>query len=420
MFSIFTPTNDLSFLIDAANSIVNQTYKNLEWVVLFNGDVQPTNPVIRQLTDLLVSHNLKISINYTNTKDNIGKLKKECCYLCTGDVLVELDHDDTLEPTCLQELYNTFKTDTVDFAYSDCYEYKDGESIRPFSEKFGWKYTADDIGRHIMHAFEPSPLSFGYIWFSPNHVRAWRRSFYIKIGGHDSSMDVCDDHELLIRTYINGSCVRIPKPLYNYHIRTGRNTCYGVKNKKIQTITRGLHDKYIDKLIDKWCDINHLSKIDLCCSYRKKEGYIGVDLHQLPGVDVVVDLDYKWPFDDGSVGVFHMRDAIEHLKDPIHTMKELHRCLAPNGWVLIEVPSTDGRGAFQDPTHVSFWNANSFWYYTKQAQARYIGTPVKFQLNRILDYFPSKWHKLHNIPYVKAHLVKLSDDKFIPPGGREI
>ena len=27
-------------------------------------------------------------------------------------------------------------------------------------------------------------------------------------------------------------------------------------------------------------------------------------------------------------------------------------------------PSTDGRGAFQDPTHVSFYNENSFWYFT--------------------------------------------------------
>jgi hypothetical protein len=32
----------------------------------------------------------------------------------------------------------------------------------------------------------------------------------------------------------------------------------------------------------------------------------------------------------------------------------------------ILVPSTDGRGAFQDPTHVSFWNANTFAYFSRQ------------------------------------------------------
>ena len=32
--------------------------------------------------------------------------------------------------------------------------------------------------------------------------------------------------------------------------------------------------------------------------------------------------------------------------------------------LLSLTPSTDGRGAYQDPTHVAFYNENSFWYYT--------------------------------------------------------
>jgi hypothetical protein len=102
-------------------------------------------------------------------------------------------------------------------------------------------------------------------------------------------------------------------------------------------------------------------------------------------------------------------------------MKEIYRCLAPNGWALIEVPSTDGRGAFQDPTHVTFWNSNSFWYYTKKQQAQFINSPVKFQLNRLVDYYPSDHHAEHKILYTKAHLLKLDEDEsVIPPGGREI
>ena len=136
----------------------------------------------------------------------------------------------------------------------------------------------------------------------------------------------------------------------------------------------------------------------------------------------MVDLDEPdWPFEDGSVGLFRANDAVEHMKDPVNTMKEMYRCLSDYGWALIEVPSTDGRGAFQDPTHVSFWNSNSFWYYTKQEMAHYIGSPVKFQLNRILNYYPTEWHEFHKILYTKAHLVKLpADSSTIPPRGREI
>jgi hypothetical protein len=55
--------------------------------------------------------------------------------------------------------------------------------------------------------------------------------------------------------------------------------------------------------------------------------------------------------------------VVEHLENRIHTMNEIWRICKPGGMVDIRVPSTDGRGAFQDPTHVSFWNINSFKYY---------------------------------------------------------
>jgi hypothetical protein len=68
-------------------------------------------------------------------------------------------------------------------------------------------------------------------------------------------------------------------------------------------------------------------------------------------------------------------------------------------------PSTDGRGAFQDPTHVSFWNSNSFWYYTRADQNRFIDCPVRFQANRLKNFFTSEWHR--ELVYVKADLLKV-------------
>jgi hypothetical protein len=52
-------------------------------------------------------------------------------------------------------------------------------------------------------------------------------------------------------------------------------------------------------------------------------------------------------------------------------MNELWRVLKPGGRVTIEVPSAArGAGAFQDPTHYSFWTANDFEYYEKGNYAR--------------------------------------------------
>ena len=80
--------------------------------------------------------------------------------------------------------------------------------------------------------------------------------------------------------------------------------------------------------------------------------------------------------------------------------------IIPSGWFLALTPSADGRGAFQDPTHVSFWNSNSFWYYTRHEQARFIHNPVLFEANRIKNFYPSEWHREHQIVYVKADLMK--------------
>jgi SAM-dependent methyltransferase len=96
----------------------------------------------------------------------------------------------------------------------------------------------------------------------------------------------------------------------------------------------------------------------------------------------------------------------------VGVMNEIYRVLVPGGWLISRTPSTDGRGAFQDPTHVSFWNENSFWYYTRREQANFIrGLRARFQAKRLEQAFPSKWHEAHNILYVYADLVALKGQR---------
>ncbi|MFO5494646.1 MAG: class I SAM-dependent methyltransferase, partial [Cuspidothrix sp.] len=121
-------------------------------------------------------------------------------------------------------------------------------------------------------------------------------------------------------------------------------------------------------------DISNLSSsskhkpiyIDLGCGTHKAEGFIGVDVVAADSVDVIANLNARFPFPYNSVDFIKAHDVIEHLPDRIHTMNEIWRILKPGGIVDISVPSTDGRGAFQDPTHVSFWNINSFMYYCQE------------------------------------------------------
>lgn len=111
-----------------------------------------------------------------------------------------------------------------------------------------------------------------------------------------------------------------------------------------------------------------LLKLDLCCATRKPEGYYGIDILPFPGVDMVCDLNAGIPLPDNSCQEVRAHDAIEHMRDGMKTMKEIWRVCTDGALVDILVPSTDGRGAWQDLTHVSYWNQNSFGYWCNDAQ----------------------------------------------------
>src|SRR5262245_32134293 len=108
-------------------------------------------------------------------------------------------------------------------------------------------------------------------------------------------------------------------------------------------------------------------KLNLGCADERIEGYLGVDKFPGPAVDIEADLRNVWPWTDGSIDAIIAHNFIEHLPDKIFTMNEMHRVLKSRGIVEIIVPSSNGMGADQDPTHVSYWNINSFYYYQNGA-----------------------------------------------------
>jgi len=74
------------------DSIVNQTYPEWEWIVYLNGSIEKENlsQKIRNDSRVVIHKEPEAS------GDVIGKIKNEAFSLGTGDILVEMDHDDML------------------------------------------------------------------------------------------------------------------------------------------------------------------------------------------------------------------------------------------------------------------------------------------------------------------------------------
>jgi len=80
-------------------------------------------------------------------------------------------------------------------------------------------------------------------------------------------------------------------------------------------------------------------------------------------------------------------DFVEHIRQArvIYFMNEVHRVLVPGGLFRIHVPEAPGITAYQDPTHVSFWNEEAFTYYLdghprRENYGKYYGITARFEL----------------------------------------
>lgn len=412
--SVFTPfhSNNTTYLQVAYESLLKQTYTNWEWVLVLNGGAITGNPYLLFIKDSRVQ-----IFNCTET-GNIGKLKNYCCSKATGDIVAELDYDDILTPDCLQEVADAFKDEKIQMAYSNSAEFiVESNGIwmpNTYSEYWGWRtrpFIYNDNGKERplieMISWSPSPQSFRRIEWAPNHIRCWRKTAYDEMGGHDVKLKVADDHDLCCRTYIKYGAEGIKfidKCLYLYRVHPVNNV--KLLNAEIQNQTHVNYLNYHHKLAARWSKDNNLRMLDLGGRFGAWEGYETVDLQD---ADIICDLNGRWNFEDNSVGIIKAHHIFEHLKDSIHSFNEAFRVLAPGGFLLLEVPSTDGRGAWQDPTHISFFNENSLWYYYNDFYAKFIRPMYKgrFQCVRKITWFPDEFHKNNNISILQADFICL-------------
>ena len=411
-FSLITPTHkNTPYLEELYYSILGQTYTDWEWVVWLNGDFD-----INKALFLSKDERIKVFLDKSNDK-NVGYHKKQAFMRGTGNILVELDHDDLLLENCLEELYKAYQDPEIGFVYSDNAKLTDNFTC--YDKSYGWKFNKHkvEILGEVKElwcpiSFKPTSHSMNYIWYMPDHVRSWRKTVYHEIGGHNENYEILDDQELMQRTYLKTKFKKIDKCLYLYRIH-GKNT-WLEKSKDIQKKTFELGYKNSQILAERDAELKKLLKVDLGGGINKKPGYLSIDKFD---ADICCDLEKGIPLEDNSVGVINASHIIEHLKDPIFTMKEIHRVLCHGGWAFIEVPSTDGRGAWQDPTHVSFWNENSFLYYIDKNVAKYIrNDSIRFMSYRLETLFPNDYFRRLNIPVVKAHLIALKNDEERFPG----
>ena len=272
-FSIFTPTYKTGDRIYRTyEGLSNQTYTDWEWVIVDDSPDEDTWNKIQEIAsqDFRVKP-FKIS---PISGGIVGLAKNRACHLSDGEWFVELDHDDYLLPTCLEDLDKASKMyPDAGFMYSEvCELYDDGE-MKYYTGVWGEEGYANPenafncgYGIHqwvevennnfLSHRYSDiNPLSIRYNFSMPNHVRSWRRDVYFKVGGHNKRLPVADDFELIVRTFLETRFIHIKKLLYLQY--NNRNSTVDNNVIDINRRARLIKDHFDQKIHQRIIDLGH-------------------------------------------------------------------------------------------------------------------------------------------------------------------
>lgn len=176
--SVVTPSyNQARFIEETLQSVLNQGYPNLEYIVMDGGSTDGSVEIIKRYADRLT---------YWVSEPDKGQTDAliKGFNRATGDILCWLNSDDLFEPTTLKEVAQFFlENPETPIVYGNAtWIDAEGKKLRVKKEHpfnlFIFLYD---------HNYIPQPSTF------------WRRELYQKVNGLNPDIDVAMDTELWMR-----------------------------------------------------------------------------------------------------------------------------------------------------------------------------------------------------------------------------
>jgi len=203
--SIIIPTYNREHLLGRAlKSILNQTYKDFEVIVVDDGSTDNTEDVIREFSALKIHY-----IKHIENKGE-GAARNTGVKAARGDYVAFLDSDDEYLPEKLEKEMAVFKSESprLGVVYSDMCE------IERNGAKYLWRsptFMPKD-GLSYRRALEYQIYGIGI------GSSVVRRACFDKVGFFDEGLSYYVDLDFFIRLSKEYFFYHIKEPLMNYHV----------------------------------------------------------------------------------------------------------------------------------------------------------------------------------------------------------
>jgi hypothetical protein len=188
--------NNEKFIAETVESVLNQTYKDYEIIVVDDGSADGTR-------DALVPYMQKIRYHY---KENGGIASAKNAGICLSqtEFVAFLDHDDLWVPDKLQLQMECFNENLqVGLVYSKYTSFRDGKELRTKPEKgySGWIFK--------------ELLSKSFIQTSTVVVK---RECLDAVGPYDETFSLGDEYDMFLRIAQKFQCGFVDKGLTRYRV----------------------------------------------------------------------------------------------------------------------------------------------------------------------------------------------------------
>ncbi|MCQ6265561.1 glycosyltransferase [Fictibacillus sp. WQ 8-8] len=220
LVSVVMPVyNGEAFLMESVDSVLNQTYKHFELIVVNDGSTDRTKDILSSLNDdRIKSIHLEKNGGAANAL-NIGIKEAK------GDWIAIQDADDISLPNKLEEQIRYICEHPDATAVGSLIECISGHAEVPM-RNLQIEATRNHLSsKEHIHAyrFYLNPFCHGSVLFS--------KSIFNQIGGYDPQYKICYDYDLWLRMLELNPIHKIPIVLYQYRVHSG-----SISRKNQQTI----------------------------------------------------------------------------------------------------------------------------------------------------------------------------------------